>query len=75
MTEAVVQGILKQEIIRLLRLIPLSDHCDLIAHEIELLARVHKHIHIKRPALREFHLIGSEDLVDHCLFTVHDLVV
>ena len=34
-----------------------------------------RHVHVKCPALRELHLIASEDLVDDRLLAVHDLIV
>ena len=36
---------------------------------------MHVHVHVESPALREFHLIIAKDLVDDCLFPVHNLVV
>ena len=73
--EAVVQRILEQEIIGLLGLIPFADHRDLIAHKVEHLPGVDCHIHVQSPALREFHFIVSEDLVDHSLLAMHDFIV
>ena len=67
--------ILKQEVIGLFSLIPLAEHRDLIAHEIQLLSRMHHHIEIQRPALRELHIVVTEDLVDDRLLTVDDLVM
>ena len=65
----------KKEIIGFLGLIPLAEHRDLVAHEIQLLSRMHHHIEIQRPALRELHIVVTEDLVDDRLLTVDDLVM
>ena len=70
-----MRRIREQEPVILLHLIPFAPMCQFIAHEIELLSRMGKHIQIQRAQLREFLFIGTPHLIDDGRLAMHDLIM
>ena len=73
--ERIVEGVLEQVPVQLPLFVPLPEMPQLVAHEIELFARVRIHIEIEGAQLGAFFFVGAPELVDDCLFAVDDLVV
>ena len=70
-----VHRIVQQQPVQLLREVPLDELRKLRAHERELFAGMRKLIAVQRAQRRKLLLIAAEHLVQHRLFSVHDLVV
>ena len=73
--EGIVEGVLQQAPVQLPLFIPLTEVAQLVAHEVELLARVHVHIEIEGAQLGALFGVAAPELVDDGLFAVHHLVV
>ena len=68
----VMNRVLRQEPVLLPLLVPFAELSDLIAHEVELFARMGHHIQIQRPSLRELvRVIACHLLHDGCLSVNH----
>ena len=68
----VMNRVLRQEPVLLPLLVPFTELSDLIAHEVELFARMCHHIHIQRSSLRELvRVIACHLLHDGCLSVNH----
>ena len=73
--EIVVERILQQIPILLPLLVPLPDLGELVAHEVQLFARVGVHIHIERFDLGVLFIIFPRQLLEHAGLAVDRLVV
>ena len=73
--ESVMEGILEQVPVQLPFFVPLAEVPQLVAHEVELFARMHIHIEIEGAQLGALFGVGAPQLVDDGLFAVHHLVV
>ena len=68
-------GIPQQKPIHLAGFVPFAEHADLIAHEVQLLARMSELIEIEVFGLREFLIVAAPHLVDDRMLAMDDLVV
>ena len=75
MHESVVHGVLQDIPVLLALLVPLAKLRKLAPHEIQLLARVRVHVHIKRPRLRELIVVIAVHLLNNGSLAVYVLVV
>ena len=73
--EGIVEGIFQQVPVQLPFFVPLPEVSHFVAHEVQLLARVHVHIKIEGAQLGAFFRIGAPQLINDGLFAVHHLVV
>ena len=70
-----MHGILEKEVIRFLRLIPLAEHGNLIAHKVEFFSGMHIHVHVQGAQLRESLLVSAKNLVNDRPFPVYYLIM
>ena len=70
-----VHGVVEQQPVEPLLIVPLDELSEFRAHERELLARVRKLIAVERAQRGKLLLIRAVHLVEHRLLAVHDLVV
>ena len=73
--ERIVEGVFQQVPVQLPFFVPLPEVSHFVAHEVQLLARVHVHIKIQGAQLGAFFRVGAPQLIDDGLFAVHHLVV
>ena len=73
--EGIVEGVFQQVPVQLALFVPLPEVSHLVAHEVQLLARVHVHIKIEGAQLGAFFRIGAPQLINDGLFAVHHLIV
>ena len=70
-----VHGVVKQQPVEPLLIVPLDELSEFRTHERELLARVRKLIAVERAQRGKFLLIGAVHLVEHRLLAVYDLIM
>ena len=73
--ETVVEGVFQQVPVQLLFLVPLPEMGQLVAHKVQLFARMGEHIKVQGAQLAALFLVGAPELVDDGLFAVDHLVV
>ena len=71
----ILEGVFQQIPVQLPLFVPLPEMPQLVAHKVQLFARVRIHIKIKGAQLVAFFFLGTPKLVDDGLFAVDDLVV